>query len=113
MSLLSDIPFFDYETFSNTRQKINAILGEYKHCDHRVENARSVDMQYRLMQQGIGAVLTSDLHVRDRIFDNEDIVYLAPDSDEATRVLYFVINKDKQVTPALERFIEVARELFS
>lgn len=112
MSLLSDIPFFDYETFSNTRQKINAILGEYKHCDHRVENARSVDMQYRLMRQGIGAVLTSDLHVRDRIFDDEDIVYLVPRSDEATRVLYFVINKDKQITPAVERFISVAKELF-
>ena len=110
-SLLSDIPFFDYETFSNTRQKITAILGDYKHCTHRVENARSVDMQYRLMRRGIGAVLTSDLHVKDGIFDAEDIVYLAPDSDEATRVLYFVINKDKGLGHAAERFIEIAKEV--
>ena len=113
MSLLSKIPFFDYATFSNTRQKINAILGEYKHCNHRIENARSVDMQYRLMCQGIGAVLTSDLHVKDLMFDRDDIIYIAPDSDEAVRTLYFVTNKDKPVTPAVECFIEVARELFS
>ena len=111
-ALLSEIPFFDYETFSNTRQKINALLGEYKHCDHRVENARSVDMQYRLMQQGVGAVLTSDLHVGDHIFDDEDIVYLAPASDEATRVLFFVISKDREISHATERFINVAKELF-
>ena len=113
MSLLSEIPFFDYAAFSNTRQKITALLGEYTRCEHRIENARSVDMQYRLMRQGIGAVLTSDLHVKDSIFDEEDIVYIAPDSDEAVRTLYFVTNKDKPVTPAVECFIAVAKELFS
>jgi len=111
-SVFKDIRFLEYSAYSDTRRRMKLILGEYKRANYYVENARQVDMHNRLMKVGIGAVMTTDYHLKTRIFDNEDLLFFAISSPHATRTLYMVTQKGYTLSSCANAFIETATELF-
>ena len=111
LSVFRDIKFFEYSYFSNTRYKMNQILGSYKIVNYVVENARQVGMHNNLMKERIGAIMTTDYHIRMSKFDDDNILYFLPKSDFLQRTLYIIMQKDITLSAAAEKFLEVAREV--
>ncbi|MBQ8380597.1 MAG: LysR family transcriptional regulator [Clostridia bacterium] len=112
-SVFRDIRFLEYSAYSDTRRRMKLILGEYKRANYYVENARQVDMHNRLMRVGIGAVMTTDFHLKNRAFDNNDLLFFAINSPYAKRTLYMIKQKGYELSNAANTFIETAIELFA
>jgi len=110
LSVFKDVKFLEYSHFSNTKYKMDQILGSYKIANYRIENARQVNMHNKLMKGKIGAIFTTDYHIKTSEFD-DNILYFLPKSPFLQRTLYIIIEKNTRLTPAAEKFLEVAREI--
>ena len=69
-------------------------------------------MHNRLMRVGIGAVMTTDFHLKSGLFDNEDLFFFAVNSPHAKRTLYMITQKEYSLSNAAKTFIETATDLF-
>ena len=110
LSVFKNVKFFDYSVFSNTRFMLNQILGEYKTANYIVENARQVDMHNELMKRGLGATLSTDFHITTKDFDDDNLIYLLPKSTYSQRILYIITLKHEKLSPAAEKFLEIAKK---
>ncbi len=110
LSVFKDIKFFEYSYFSNTRYKMDQILGTYKIANYSIENARQINMHNRLMKEKIGAIFTTDYHISISEFD-DNILYFLPKSEFSQRTLYIIIQKNSTLSPTAEKFLEIAREI--
>lgn len=110
LSVFKDIKFFEYSPFSNTRLKMNQILGAYKTANYTVENARQVNMHNKLMKEKIGAIMTTDYHINTNEFDDDNILYFVPKSENLQRTLYIITLKNAPLSPAAKKFLELAVE---
>ena len=110
ISVFRDIKFFEYSQFSNTRHKMNQILGTYKTANYTVKNARQVNMHNKLMKEKVGAIMATDYHIKTKEFDDDNILYFVPKSDFLQRTLYIITLKDAHLSPAANKFLEVAVE---
>ena len=113
LSVFENIKFFQYSSFSNTRQKMDRIFGSYKTVGYTVENARQVNMHNRLMCQKIGAIITTDFHITTNDFNNSDILYFLPKSEHSQRTLYIITPKNTVVSPSVKSFLELSLEVSS
>ena len=110
LSAFEKIKFFQYSAFSNTRYKMNQILGPCQTVNYTVENARQVNMHNKLMKEKIGAILTTNFHVSTSDFDDENILYFVPKSEYLQRTLYIITAKNTILSPAANKFLEIAKE---
>ena len=108
-SVFSDISFLEYSQYSDTHSKMKMILGEYKTTSFSVTNVRQVSMHNRLMIAGIGAIMTTDYHMKNTIFDNEDLLFFLPKGDYTYRTLHIITQKNRPLSNAAESFIEIAK----
>ena len=113
LSVFENIKFFQYSSFSNTRQKMDRIFGSYKTVGYTVENARQVNMHNKLMCQKIGAIITTDFHITTNDFNNSDILYFLPKSEHSQRTLYIITPKNTVVSPSVKSFLELSLEVSS
>lgn len=111
LSVFKDITFFEYASFSNTRYKMNQIFGTYKTANYTVENARQVNMHNKLMKEKIGAVITTDYHIRTKDFDDDNIIFFAPKSDYLQRTLYIIVPKNVKLPPVVKKFLDIAKSV--
>ncbi len=105
-SVFKDIKFLPYSVFSDTKKRMDLILGEYKTASCEVVGARQVSMHNRLMQNGVGAILTSDFHVRSGAFYSDDILYFVPRSEHAKRTLYMITQKNAEPSSAAKMLMQ-------
>ncbi len=112
-SPFKNISFITYGT--NYKQKLlKALLGENlkpSHC--RVNNSKNLTLQYRLMCEGIAAVVVPDTHLVLPEFDSDDIVYFVPQSEQSNRTLYFIVNKNRPENHYVDEFIALAKEIMN
>ncbi len=113
MSVFKKIKFFKYSAFSNTLYKMKQILPSFETIGYVVENARQVNMHNKLMKQKIGAIMTTDYHVSTNEFDDNNILYFIPKSDFLKRTLYIITLKNANLSPAAQKFLELAKEFSS
>lgn len=113
LSVFKDIKFFQYSNFSNTRHKMDRIFGSYKIASYTVENARQVNMHNKLMCQKVGAIITTDFHIKTNDFDNRDILYFLPKSEHLERTLYIITPKNTTMSPSVKNFLELSLEVAS
>ena len=112
ISIFNNVPFLKYAPFSNTKKKMGEILGEYKTANFEVSGARQVSMHNKLMQNGVGAIMTTDFHVASGAFSGDDILYFIPRANNAKRTLYVITPKDTEPVPAAKLFIKEMRLLY-
>lgn len=112
LSVFDDIPFFEYAPFSSTRLKMLQIFGEHKSVNYSIENARQVNMHNSLMKKGLGAVLSTDFHLRSDGFNDDNLIYFLPKSEFSQRTVYIIMPNDTQLTPAAKSFLSVARSVY-
>ncbi len=111
-SIFSDIEFLEFPRKTDTQERMEKILGNYKSSNYKIQNARHSEMHYNLMCAGIGAVLTNTLAIAQKPYD-ENILFFMPQSEESYRKIYFAYNflsKDNQL---IKNFINVAKNIYS
>lgn len=113
MSVFSDINFLDFSRKSDVGQRMAKLLGDYKTSHYKIKNARHSEMHYNLMQAGIGAVVTTTLAVKQRIHDDENILFFVPKSEESYRKIFLTYNASSKDNPLIKNFIKVAKEIYS
>ena len=111
LTVFRDIKFFEYSPSSNTRLKMNQILGSYKTANYTVENARQVNMHNKLMKEKVSAIMATDYHIKTKEFDDDNILYFVPKSEHLQRTLYIITLKDTNLSPAAKKFLELALEM--
>ncbi len=109
-AIFNGIPFLRLGEHSTVMGKMDKLLGDYETSHYIVENARHTAMHYKLMREGLGAVLLSDVHAM--ICENlgEEIKYFVPKSEESKRILYIVKKKNSAKDPIADAFVSVATE---
>lgn len=113
MSVFRDIEFLDFSHKSDIGQRMSRMLGDYKTSHYKIENARHSEMHYNLMQVGIGAVFTTTLGVKQKLYENEDILFFVPKSKDSYRKIYLTYNPSSKNNPLIKKFIEVAKGIYS
>ena len=72
-----------------------------------------VNMHNKLMKQKIGAIMTTDYHISTNEFDDDNILYFIPKSDYLKRTLYIITLKNANLSPAAQKFLELAKKFSS
>ena len=70
-------------------------------------------MHYNLMRAGIGAVVTTNLTVEQKIQEDEDILFFMPKSEDSYRKIFLAYNLSSKNNPLIKNFIKVAKEVYS
>ena len=113
MSIFSDIEFLDFSHKSDIGQRMASLLGDYKTSPYKIENARHSEMHYNLMNAGIGAVVTSSLAVRQKLHEDDSIMFFVPKSEESYRKIFLAYNPSSKNNPLIKRFIKIAKETYA
>ena len=113
MSIFRNIEFLDFSRNSDIRQRMVRLLGNYKTSHYKIQNARHSEMHYNLMRAGIGAVVTSTLGVEQKLYEDEDILFFVPKSEDSYRKIFLAYNSSSKNNPLIKNFIKVAKEIYS
>ena len=113
MSLFRDIEFLDFSRKSEMRQRMVRLLGDYKTSHYKIQNARHSEMHYNLMRAGIGAVVTTALAVEQKIYEDEDILFFVPKSEDSYREIFLAYNPSSKNNPLIKKFTKVAKDVYS
>ena len=113
MSIFHNIEFLDFSRNSDIRQRMVRLLGNYKTSHYKIQNARHSEMHYNLMRAGIGAVVTSTLGVEQKLYEDEDILFFVPKSEDSYRKIFLAYNSSSKNNPLIKNFIKVAKEIYS
>lgn len=109
-SIFSDIPFIKTGKGSDSDKRLSQIMKDCKASPYVVVNAKTFDMRYRMMQEGIGAVFVSDLFISEFLKDSKDIYYFALQTPLAYRTLYILCEQNHNKNQILDKFIATAIE---
>lgn len=112
MSVFRDIRFLEFSRKSETGIRISKILGPYKSANYKIQNSKHSEMHYNLMCAGIGAVFTSTLGIKQKLYD-EDILFFMPKCEESYRKVYLSYNYSSKGNPLIKNFIKVAKNIYS
>ena len=112
MSIFRDIEFLDFSHKSDVRQRMTRLLGDYKTSHYKIENARHSEMHYNLMYAGIGAVVTTNLAVRQKLHEDDNILFFVPKSEESYRKIFLAYNPSSRNNPLIRSFINTAKEIY-
>lgn len=113
MTIFHDIEFLDFSPKSDVGQRMTKLLGDYKTSHYKIENARHSEMHYNLMHAGIGAVVTTSLAVRQKLHEDDSILFFVPKSEESYRKIYLAYNPSSKNNPLIRSFIETAGNVYS
>lgn len=106
LSLLKELSYIPFESYSDAENKMYDIFGDYRQSLYSLKNYRHSVMHYMLMKEGTGALLTSDIHVLEQAKDDDVLLFL-PKCENAKRQLYAYKRKnDSTKNEAAERFLE-------
>ena len=113
MSIFRNIEFLDFSRKSDIGKRMARLFGDYKASHYKIQNARHSEMHYNLMRAGIGAVVTSTLGVEQKLYEDEDILFFVPKSEDSYRKIFLAYNSSSKNNPLIKNFIKVAKEIYS
>ncbi len=113
MSIFRNIEFLDFSRKSDIGKRMARLFGDYKTSHYKIQNARHSEMHYNLMRAGIGAVVTSTLGVEQKLYEDEDILFFVPKSEDSYRKIFLAYNSSSKNNPLIKNFIKVAKEIYS
>ena len=110
LSVLSDVPFIKTGKPSDSDRRLSIMIKDHKVALCCVAHAKSFDMRYRMMQEGLGAILASDLFLSKFPQDQENIYYFALKNPLSYRKLLMHRRKNSDNDKILEAFAETLIE---
>ena len=110
VSLFQDIPFIKTGKEADADRRLAMMIENHKTSRCIVANAKTFDMRYRIMQEGLGALLVSDLFVANFPHNKESIYYFALKDLRSYRKLYIQRKKNLVKNEILDKFITTAVE---
>ncbi len=113
MSIFRDVEFLDFSRKSEVGQQMVRLLGDYKTSHYKIQNARHSEMHYNLMRAGIGAVVTSTLGVEQKLYEDEDILFFVPKSEDSYRKIFLAYNPSSKNNLLVKNFINIAKDIYS
>jgi len=113
MSIFNDIEFLDFSRNSDIRQRMVRLLGNYKTSHYKIVNAKHSEMHYNLMHAGIGAVVTTNLAVQQKLHEDDNILFFVPKGKESHRKIYLAYNPSSKNNPLVKNFINNAKDIYS
>ncbi len=111
-SLFNDVSFIPYEHHSPITQIMKEISTTYKNSPCAIKNARHAELHYKLMREGAGAALISDLSVLHSYSADENILYFIPESNDFKRKIYLARTPLADHNPIIMNYINTVKELF-
>lgn len=111
--LFRDIPFLEFSKNGSTTHYMSNILQHYSVSNYSILNVIHSGVHFNMMCAGVGAILTSTSAVRVSNFCTDDIVYFAFPKEISSRKIYAVLRKHDNVYEAVERFLDVVKEVCS
>ncbi|MBE6960005.1 MAG: LysR family transcriptional regulator [Ruminococcaceae bacterium] len=106
MSVFSDVPFIVTGMGTDSDRRLAMMVKNHKTSSCIVINTKNFDIRYRLMKEGLGAVLVSDVFLSNYPQDSENIYYFALQNPHAYRTLYIQHLKSMGDNKILSKFIE-------
>jgi len=113
MSIFRNIEFLDFSRKSDMGKRMARMLGDYKTSHYKIQNARHSEMHYNLMRAGIGAVVTTTLSVEQKLYEDEDILFFVPKTENSYRKIFLAYNPSSKNNPLVKNFINIAKEIYS
>ena len=109
-SVLADIPFIVTGMGTDSDRRLSQLVKKHTHSPCMVINTKNFDIRYRLMKEGLGAVLVSDVFLSNYPQDSEHIYYFALQNSICNRTLYMAHAKNMADNKILGEFIEIMME---
>lgn len=113
LSIFRDIEFLAFAHKSDIGQRMARLFGDYKTSHYKIENAKHSEMHYNLMHAGIGAVVTTNLAVQQKLHEDDSILFFVPKSEESYREIFLAYNPSSKNNPLVKSFIKTAKEIYS
>ena len=108
-----DIEFFKPGINSNAWKKMPGFMSQCKHSSCRLINFRRMDIHYKLMLEGLGALIAPQTVVSENTDDKNELYYFALGIENNYRQAMLIYKKDRQLTKSMQNFIAIAKELFA
>ncbi len=109
-SLFADLPFIKTGVGSDSDKRLATLIPEHKVSPCTVANAKNFDMRYRLMTEGVGALLVSDLTAANLPQNKNELLFFALKDALSFRTLYLQYRTDHANNRLLTQFIESVLE---
>ncbi len=113
LSIFRDIEFLEFPPTSDVGHRMTKLFGDYQAARYKIQNARHSEMHYNLMRAGIGAVVTTTLGVEQKLYEDEDILFFVPKSEESYRKIFLAYNPSSKNNPLIKHFIKVAKDIYA
>ncbi len=111
LSLLDPVPFIGDNCFSYSHWQSSKRLGShYSFSKFSVSDSRHKEVHYHLMLAGLGAVVATDLHIGNPLFDRDDLIFLLPEMQSDHTTLYLLHRKGERLGQTAQQFINVLVE---
>ena len=106
-SVFSDVPFIVTGMGADSDRRLGLMIKNHKTSSCMVINTKNFDVRYRLMKEGLGAVLVSDVFLSNYPQDSENLYYFALQNQLAYRTLYAQYRNDMADNKVLRKFLEI------
>lgn len=107
-SLFRDVPFIKTGKEADADRRLALMIENHKTSRLIVANAKTFDMRYRIMQEGLGALLVSDLFVANFPQNKEDICFFPLKDPRSYRTVYIQHRKNLVKNEIIDKFIATA-----
>ncbi len=109
-SVFHDVMFIKTGTSSDTDKRLAQIIENHRVSPYVITTAMTFELRYKLMLEGIGALLVSDLFVKDFPYKKEDVLFFALRSPLSFRTLYIQPQNNGAENEIVNSFISTAIE---
>ncbi len=110
--MFNDIEFFKPGINSNAWKKMPEFMSQCTHSSCHLINFRRMDLYYKLMLEGLGALIAPQIIVSENPDANDELCYFALDIENNERQAMIVYKKGVPLTKSMQNFISIAQELF-
>ena len=110
-SVFADIPFIVTGMGADSDRRLSLLVKKHTHSSCMVINSKNFDIRYRLMKEGLGAVMVSDVFLSTYPQDSDHIYYFALQNPICNRTLYMTHAKNMADNKILCEFIEIMLEI--
>jgi len=110
ISVFRDVMFIKTGASSNSDKRLSQILQNHKVSPCVVTTSTTFELRYKLMLEGIGALLVSDLFVTDFPHKKEDVLFFALRDPLSFRTVYIQHRNNGSENKIISNFISTAME---
>ncbi len=110
--IFKDLEFFKPAINSNAWKKMPEFMSQCTHSSYHLTNFRRMDIHYKLMLEGLGALIAPQTVISENSDDKNELYYFALGIENNERQVMIVYKKGVPLTKAMQNFIDIAQELY-